>query len=246
MIQIRLIKEQNMRGYSLIEAFPGAGLVGPMAGSYLIEKLKMEYIGHIESDFFPPIAAIHNSVPMFPARIYKNDKYKFVLFISEFTIPSNLISQLTAEILAFVRKNYIARIISVGAMPSQKPTDKIYLTSTDQSMLKRALKIGIKPIAEGVVAGVSAVLLVNAAEYKIPTFDILVEVDPTIMDPKYAELAIKGLNQMLDIDIDLSELDKEAKAVEAKIRDLLKKVKDSHEHYAQTEESTGTGPSMYA
>ncbi len=244
MIQIKLLKEQNLKNYTIMEAFPGIGLVGPMAGSYMIEKLKMEYIGHIESDQFPPITTIHHSIPMFPARIYKNEKLKLLLFMSEFTISPLLVYQLALEILAFARKYGAEKIVSVGGMPAQKPVDTIYIASSNSAILKKAQKMGLKAIEEGVVSGVSAALLVGAAEYKIPAFDILVEVNPSITDPKYAEIAIEGLNKVLDIDIDLSELDKEAKIVEAKIREMLSKVKNTHDQYASSSESTG--PSMYA
>ncbi len=42
MIEIILNKQQSVSGYNLIEAFPGIGLVGPMAGSYMIEKLNLD------------------------------------------------------------------------------------------------------------------------------------------------------------------------------------------------------------
>ena len=58
MIEIRLFKDQNLKGYTFIEGFPGAGLVVPMASSYMIEKLGMEYVGYLNSDMFPPIAAV--------------------------------------------------------------------------------------------------------------------------------------------------------------------------------------------
>ncbi len=244
MIQIKILKEQNLKGYTILETFPGIGLVGPMAGSYMIEKLGMEYIGHMESDQFPPIATIHHSIPMFPARLYKSDKMKLLLFMSEFTISPLLVNQLANEVLAFARKYGADKLVSVGGMPSQKPTDTIYIASSNGAVLKKAQKMGIKTIEEGVVSGVSAALLINAAEFKIPAFDILVEVNPSITDPKYAEIAIEGLNKVLGIDIDLSELDKEAKIVEAKIREMLSKVKNTHEQYASSSESTG--PSMYA
>ncbi len=245
MIEIKLIKEQKgIKNYTILEAFPGIGLVGPMAGSYLIEKLGMEYIGYIISDQFPPITSIHDSTPMHPARIYKSEKYRLLLLISEFTIPPTLVYPLAEEIMAFSRKYSISKIISVGGMPSQKLSDNIYVASADKDLLKKALKAGIKPIKEGVVAGVSASLLIKAPEYGIDVIDVLVDVDPRITDPKYAEIAIEGLNKLLDIDIDLSELDKEAKEVEEKIRELLKKVRDSHEHYSPG--SGETGPSMYA
>jgi uncharacterized protein len=244
MIEIKMLKDQNLKGYTLIEAFPGIGLVGTMAGSYIIDKLPMEYIGHITSDMFPPIASIHNSVPMYPARIYKNDKYKLLMFIAEFAVPVNLVYQLSSEILAFSRKYGISKIVSVGGMPSDKPTNTIYITSSDPDLAKKATKLGIKPIDEGVVAGVSAYLLVNSNELKISSMDVLVEVNPTVTDPRYAEIAITGLNKLLGINVDLAELKKETEIVENKIREMLSKVKASHEHYANT--AAGNGPSMYA
>lgn len=245
MIEIRLAKEQNMKGYTLLEAYPGVGLVGAMAGSYIIEKLKMNYIGWIESDQFPPIAAIHNTVPLFPARIYRNDEYKIILFMAEFTIPSQLIYQLSQAILSFARKYGISKIVSVGGLPAQKPGAKIYVASSDNDILKMATKLGIKPVEDGVIAGVSATLLAYSKEYNMPMLDILVEVNPAIMDPKYAELAITGLNKLLNMNIDLEELHKEAKYVEAKIRELMKKVKDHQQSYEGGEQQT-SDQSMYA
>ncbi len=246
MIEITLNKQQSISGYNIIEAFPGIGLVGPMAGSYMIEKLNLEYVGRIESELFPPIAAIHKNTPMFPARIYKSEKYKLLLFISEFTIPPTLVHQLSDELLAFARKYSIKQIISVGGMPSQKPSQEIYITSSDKDIMKKAVKTGLKSIPEGVVAGVSAGLLVKAPQFGISTLNILVEVDPSLMDPINAEKAIKGLNKILDINIDLTELDKEAKEVESNIKEMLKKVKDSHDNYAASDNVSEQGPSMYA
>jgi uncharacterized protein len=244
MIEITLFEDENLEGYTLVECFPGAGLVGPMAGSYIVEKLKMEYVGYIHSDAFPPIAAIHNSTPMFPSRIYKDEKYKLVLLISEFTIPSEVVYQLGMEVLSFARKNRVSRIISINGMPAQKLTETVYVTSSDSAMLKKAASMDMKPIKEGVVAGVSAMLLTNSHLFEISAVNILVEVNPSIMDPKYAEIALRGLNELISINIDLNELDKEAKIVEEKIRTMLKKVKESPEHYKNATEAAG--PSMYA
>ncbi len=246
MIEIKLFKNYNLNGYTLIDAFPGIGLVGPMAGSYMIEKLKMEQIGYIDSDLFPPIAAIHNGVPMFPARLYMDKGFKLIVAMSEFVIPATSVYMLSRELLAFVRKNGISRVISISGMPSQKPSGQIFVTSPDVEIMRKAAKKSLKPIEAGVVAGVGAVLMTNAYQYNVSSMNILIEVNPQIMDPKYAELAITGLNKIIDIDIDLNDLDAEAKQVEFKIRDMLKKMKESPEHYNKAAEATGSGPSMYA
>jgi uncharacterized protein len=245
MIQIRIFEEMNMKGYTLIEGFPGAGLVGPMAASYMIEKLDMKYIGYIESDLFPPIAAVHNGMPMYTVRIYANTKNKLIVVISEFTIPQNVIYQLAEELLSFIRKSGIVKIISIGGMPAQKQSGNAYIISSDMEMIKKAAKEGIKPVKEGVIAGVSALLITGASDLHIPTMNILVEVNPIIMDPKYAEIAIESLRKLTGIEIDLSELEEEAKEVESRVRDIIKKAKDSHEHYNKAAEEA-SGPPAYA
>lgn len=244
MIEIMLHKPMNFKGYTLIEGFPGAGLVGPMAASYMIEKLRMANVGYIESDLFPPIAAVHDGIPMHTARLYADSKNKLLVVFSEFTIPQSVIYQLANEVLSFVRKNGIVKIISMGGMPSQKQTDQAYVISLDQDLLKKATKLGLKQVKEGVIAGVNALLVVGAKEFNIPTITVLVEVNPIIMDPKYAEVAINGLKKLIGIQIDLSELEQESKEVEARIRDIVKKAKDSHEHYNKATEEASGPPSI--
>ncbi len=246
MIQIKMNKDQNLKGYTLLEAFPGVGLVGAMSGSYIIEKLDMEIIGRIDSDYFPPLSAVHDTVPMFPARIYKSKDLKLVLVMSEFAIPPNLSYALTQELLSFARKYGISKIASVGGLPVNKPSDKIYIISIDPAINDAAKKLGITPIKDGIIAGISASLLNYSMDLGIPAFDILVEVNPAITDPKYAELAITGLNKIMNMKIDLEELDKEAKLVEAKIKDLLKKLKEHQDQMGSPSVPPPPDQSMYA
>ncbi len=244
MMSIKISSEKSLKGYTLIEGFPGTGLVGPMVASYIIEKLGMEMVGYIYSDRFPPIAAVHGGFPMHTARLYADPKSKLAVVFSEFMIPVDAIYQLTDELISFVRKNGVAKIISIGGMPSQNPSSTAYVISSQPGLLGKGGKQGLKPVNEGVIAGVSAMLMISAAELGIPVMDLLVEVNPEVMDPKYAEVAIKGLGTLTGIEIDTKELEEEAKEVDAKVRDMLKKAKDSHEHYAKSAQDFG--PPSYA
>lgn len=244
MIQIKLFKEVKLKGYTLIEGFPGAGLVGPMANSYIIEKLGMDYIGHIECDLFPPIAAVHSGVAMFPVRMYKDDKFKVVVIMSEFTIPVEVIYELTNELIAFIRKQGISQVISIGGMPTQKPTEIAYGIATTKPLMEKLKTAKINQINEGIVAGVSALLLANGPEFNIPVTDILVPVDPGVMNPIYAVTALTNLKRIINLNVSTDELDKEAKLVEARVKDIMKKARDSHESYKNAVDATG--PSMYA
>jgi uncharacterized protein len=244
MISIKMLKKKDIKGYTFIEGFPGLGLVGPMAISYIIDKLGMEYVGYLESEDFPPLVSIHHKVPMPPIRVYTSDKYKIVTIFAEFAIPMELIYELSNSVYKFIQDNGVTRMFSIGGIPKLDAKDVIFALASTADLVKSAEKAGLKTIEEGVATGVSALLLSKATQENFPDLSILVPITQNIIDPKYAEQAINILNTLLHLNIDTKALEKEAKTVEAKIQELIKKHTESHENYKQA--ISGSGPSMYA
>ncbi len=252
MLEIKLLKGTSIKGYKLVEGFPGIGLVGPMAISYMIDKLKMEYCGYVDSDKFPPMISIHEGKAMPPVRLYSSDKIKVVIVFAEFAIPISMVYELTQKLYEFIKDNELTEIISINGMPTSSASleetgisnDKVYSIASSKKLAQDAAKAGMIPIAEGVATGVSALLLLNAVSSQIDDINILVPVNQNIIDPKYAELAIQAINKILNLKIDITELDKESKEVEAKIKDLIKKSKETHDTFKKASEDSG--PSMYA
>ncbi|MEM3227340.1 MAG: PAC2 family protein [Candidatus Micrarchaeaceae archaeon] len=244
MIEIRMLEEVNLKGFTFVEGFPGTGLVGPMAVSYIIDKLGMSYVGYLESDDFPPLVSVHNSMPMKPVRVYYSDKYKICTVFAEFAIPVNLIYETTTAIYKFIKERGISKIISIGGIPQTSPQKTLFSITSTQAMQKLAKDAGLVAISDGVSIGVSALLISSAVLDEIDDLDILVPVEGEIIDPKYAEYAIKAFNKIMKLNIDVSELEEEAKEVEAKVRELMKKGKDTHDSYKKV--VSNTSPSMYA
>ncbi len=244
MIDIKLFKDVNLKGYTFIEGFPAAGLVGPMAISYIIDKLEMEYVGYLESNRFPPLISVHKNEPMPPIRIYVSEKQKIVTIFAEFAITLDLVYDVSNVVYDFVRKNGITYIYSIGGIPSQGDDRIPFVVASTENATKSAENAGLKPIKEGVATGVSALLLSKAAMDSINDMDIMVPVHQNIIDPIYAEIAIDSLNKLMKLNIDVTDLDKEAKAAEAKIKELIKRHKETHENYKKNVDDTG--PSMYA
>ena len=92
-------------------------------------------------------------------------------------------------------------------------------------------------------------LMLKAATSGVLDMSILIPVDPNILDPKYAELAILSLNKLINLGVDIKELDREAKEVEAKIKDVLKKnreIQEAHRKAVGGGSTEDSGPSMYA
>lgn len=246
MIELKLFKKMDFSGYSFIEGFPGFGLVGPMAISYIIDKLHLDYVGYLESEDFPPLISIHKNTPMAPIRVYRSEKQKIVTIFAEFAIPLELMHKLTDTIYEFIRSNKISKIFSIGGIPMQtNATEKsTFVLASLPSLVKAAQDAGFKPVGEGVATGISALLLIRASLDKIPDTNIMIPITQNVINPLYAELAIKSLTKLMKLNVDTTDLDKEAKVVEARIRELAKKHAESSESLKKS--VNGTGPSMYA
>jgi uncharacterized protein len=254
-MEIKMLKKVNLEGYTFVEGFPGIGLVGPMSISYMVDKLSMEYVGYLESPNFPPLVSIHKGEPVPPVRVYCSSDNKIVTIFAEFAMQLDLVAETTDAIYSFVQKNKISAIYSIGGIPIGIPTGptsqkkSVFGISSKKSLVGMMQKAGLVPIEEGVSTGVGAMLLLRSTLDGLDNINVMVSVQPGIVDPIYAESAIVCLNKLMKLDIDITELDKEAKLVEAKIREIIDKHKESHENYknAVDKNSVGDeGPSMYA
>ena len=246
MIEIKEIQKVDLKEYVFVEGFPGVGLVGPMAISYMVQKLKMKYIGYIDSEEFPPLITIHDGKPLPPLRLYYSEKYKIFSIFAEFAIPFELVYELSGVIYSYIKGKQVSKVISISGIPSgHVETDDTFAIGSTEELTEEAEKAGINTITEGVSTGVSAMLLKNSITDPngIPVLDLLVPVETNLIDPKYAERAITGINKLLGIKIEVEDLEKEAMEVESKMQELIKKSKESKDGYKKTLNNTDS--SMY-
>ncbi len=244
MMELEIFKKVDMGGCAFIEGFPGAGLVGPMAISFMINKLGLEYIGYIKGDAFPPLISIHEDMPLPPSRFYYSKKHRVVaLFAESGLLSEKSIYEISGKLYDFIKTNKLSQIISISGVPVESPEDgSVFAVVSTSRAMEGVDKAGLKKVGEGVAAGISALLLMYASFDGIDDVNLLVPVNPQLIDPRYAELAIESINKLLGLDMDVSELEKSATEVEQRIKDIVKKSKETKEGYSKGE----SGPSMYA
>jgi uncharacterized protein len=185
-----------------------------------------------------------------PVRVYYSSSAKIVTIFAEFSMPLELVKEVTDTVYSFVQKNKLKAIYSIGGIPMGVPSTvgsqkkSVFGIASKQSLVPAMVKAGMAPIDEGVSTGVGAMLLLKSTVDGLDNINVMVSVQPGMVDPVYAENAVTCLNKIMKLAIDVSELDKEAKIVEAKIREVIDKHKETHESYKN---SVGDlGPSMYA
>ena len=73
-INIHELSKQKLKDAVLIVGFPSIGLVGTIVANFLINNLKLEQIGIIDSARFPAISVVKDGEPHNPMRLYAGEQ----------------------------------------------------------------------------------------------------------------------------------------------------------------------------
>ncbi len=205
----------------MIVGFPGFGLVGTIATKFLIENLDVEHIGSIESDRLLPLAAIHKSKLIGPLDIFYNKKYNLVVIqtLSELNGTEWKLGDMLHDLAEDLKAKEV--IILEGVPTTKKKNDYgLYYYSTNKSFEK----MGLKPVQEAVMMGVTATLLLRCKD--IPISALLSESQSNIPDSEAAARIIKALDQYLGMNLDYKPLLAAAKKFEGMLKGMMSKLKE--------------------
>ncbi len=238
------LNNKNLKGYTLIEGFPGLGLVGTIAAKYLVEKGNFEELGHIESDGFVSIIRVHAGLPVYPSRMYVNDRDKLVVLISEQIIPKTLTAKLARKTVEWIKSKGISRAISLAGINTGNPNDATIYGIADSKEAKALLeKNGVQLIEDGITTGVTALILLQLQkEPRIEAVSMMGAVSIGA-DYKAAAKLLEKLNAVLGLRIDVKPLLVEAKKTEEALLKHLEQIKETSETVKSLEDKTTT---MYA
>ncbi len=218
-------KEMNLKGATVINGFPSAGLVSAIAANYLIGALNLDQIAVLDSTDFPPVSMIYDTKPKFPARIYADEKAKVAVFLSEFTPFPTLVRPLAKVIFDFVEKNRCSRIVAPEVMPAGEETLEVFGVGSTDSARAAMQKAGIKLISHGIITGISGVLLNEGRRRNFDVITLIAQARPEMLDARAAAMLMETISRIIKISIDIEPLYREAERIESRIRRLREESK---------------------
>ena len=89
-LEIRKLKNVNLKGGIVLDGFPSVGLAGAIASECLVHSLKTDLIAVVDSPTFPPLSIIRGAMPNFPARVYANEELNLAMFVSELNLDRSM------------------------------------------------------------------------------------------------------------------------------------------------------------
>lgn len=237
---IQIIEHQKMdlSNCMLTVAFPTVGLISSIAGHHIVKSLKLKEIGAIVSNNFMPTTVIRNRHPSPPVRIYAGKKKcgpkdgcdQIAVIMSEFMPPYESIAPLVDKILEW-GKQKSCRVITTfegshGKENDNEEDQNVYGVGSTPYMQKMLDKFKISPMDEGMITGVTGVILYKAALEQQDAMCLLSKAHSQFPDSRAAAKLIQILDVMLPgIKLDPQPLYEEAERIEEKIKTFMEQSK---------------------
>jgi uncharacterized protein len=210
--------------FTLITGLPDVGLVGLVAASHIVSSLKMEEVGSIESDLFPPMIILHDGLPKSPIRIFANQS--LVVIMAETAIPALLTRSVADAIVNWAASHNVEIMISIGGMAVQNRQDidtpKVFAALSNKS-LEKNLEGAAEVLGEGYIVGTYALMLRKCAEINLPAITLLTQSFYNYPDPEAAAAALNALNKILNLKVESSDLLRKGEEIRLRAKDVMKR-----------------------
>jgi uncharacterized protein len=221
----------------VVVGFPSVGLVSSIAANFIVKQMKLERIAAILSDEFPPYALVHEGNVIPPMRIHAGSRVcdeagekceHLVVINSEFMPAPNLIRPLADLILEWCKGNNVNTIlclegINVGDSPEQR---EIRAVATGERCKRMLSTYGLKEFSEGMVSGVSGVILYEGERLEQDVICLLGPARLDYPDARGAARLLEQLAKMLpELKLDPEPLFKEAEGIEREMRSNMERMK---------------------
>lgn len=219
----------------LICGLPGIGSVAWLAVNHLQKELKAQLFAEILSPMFSPKVWLTDEglVRLMKGEFHfwKNEnKGPDVFLFSANEQPYSPEGQyeLAETVLSVAEKFQVNRVITMGGMATERFTDqpKVYVGGTEIELVQELEGYGASKLSGGAITGTNGLIFGLAKPKMIPAICLLAETPGYLsLDANAARAVLALTAKLLNISIDFSSLEKQAKENEQAVlraKDLSK------------------------
>lgn len=231
----------DLRNPYLVAVWPGMGHVGVNAGIYLLAKLEMTAFAEYPADAWYDAEAVEVKGGLISAvRRPKNRFFRWadpagrrdlVVLLGEAQPPAGK-AAFCRDLIQYARGLGIDRVLTFAAMATPMHPEhpaRVFAAATDHDTLAEIKRQDVEVLEDGHIGGLNGVLLGAAADSGLSGVCLLGEM-PHIFHqlpfPKASLAVLEVFRKYAGIDLDLTELSRQADAVEKQLGDLLARVED--------------------
>ncbi len=239
-VEVRTLKEVDLKGGTVVAAFPSVGLVSTISATYLIQMLPVDQVCALESEDFPSVSMIYAKKPKFPARVYASPSHKLAIFICEMPLPTRIHRAVAYTLMDWAKKQGIRQIVSLEGLPMEgdgplEGEPKVWAVGSTDRARKELEKHAIDQLETGMIAGVAGVLLNEGRWRNVDVIALLAEARADVPDAHAAVSLVHALDEILEeVTVDLKPLQQQA----AQLEEFLQRLKQQATPVAPAKEPT--------
>jgi uncharacterized protein (TIGR00162 family) len=242
------VKSPVLKSPYMICGLPGIGYIAKLSLDFLIKELKADLFKEVYSPFFPPhvlikedgtVELMNNSFHYLKGNKSVND----LILLTGNTQALSTEGQydVSEQILDEAEKHGVAKLFTLAAYVSEKVEDepKVYGAASTPKLVKELKSYNVTLMDGGSIGGTNGLLFGIAKLRHIPSICLLGEtpgyITPSgrsLVDAKAAKAILQVLVKMLNLKVDLTPLDKQAKATKDFIGSLEEMEKKTLEQLA--------------
>lgn len=231
-VRWKQVKDVSLDSPRLVVSFPDAGFAGKQAVDYLIKELKAELLAEGYSIHFPPHVIVKQDGLIEPLKCelygWRNPRGGDLLILTGNAQPASPEGQygMAQEVLDRAEKFGVREVYSLTGYlvefrsPDREPA--VYAAATRIEVLRRLTeRFGLTQADKGTIEGVQGTIIGEAKVRGLDGVCLLVETPgfstPSgriVVDAKASKALLKVLSRILNLELDLSDLDRQAALTE--------------------------------
>ena len=245
-----------------IAGFPGGGLVGSISTSYIINKLHMNQIACVESEFIVPGVIYAEGKLRHPFRLYSNEIGDICVLVCEAPVMIQGMYSVLDTVMKWALNNKVKEVmvldLGIEGLPDSKRTPIILSsdgTEADAANLIHDDDIDVKNKEEKVVdnggsvypttafiGGLSGGILASCLSNGIASKAILIYAARGIPDPDGAAILIESLGKIANnesLKIDTQELREQGASLKTRMEKIIQSYAEQQQ---QGQQEQGASP----
>jgi uncharacterized protein len=233
-INIVVDDKEEIENCYFVTGFHGVGLTGYITINHLVKSLHARPIGYVETQHQPALISLAAERISFPFEIYRRDN--IIILFPRLQPKRSEVREFTREIVTWVTERKFKQAILIGGLDNRfkNGNDDMRCVPTRSSLEEtKTWKI---PLLEETlfVTGPLALMLTYFEMKSFPAVAFLPYSERGRPDPRAAALAIKQLNELLNLDVDVFELINDAKRIEEEVTKVMEGQKEKTGYSPQT------------
>ena len=234
----------------LIAGFPGPGLVGSISTSYIINRLHMEQIACVESEFIVPGVIYAEGKLRHPFRLYSNEEGSVCVLVCEAPIMIQGMHSVLDTVTKWALNNKVKQVmvldgIAVEGIPNLKRTPIIMSSDGEVADAASLIQdIGEEPNDKeaqagydsrrniypttAYIGGLAGGLLSSCLSNGLASKALFISSTRGIPDPEGAAILLESLDKITDnksLEIDTQHLRKQGAALRTRMEKIIQSLR---------------------